>query len=84
MGKKLGPGAKRRGTAAQRASLLDDSPASLIRHTLMIQLHAVSRWFGPVLGVSRIELVSKEAFPVEELSSPDDNLEAVFHYLVEP
>ena len=26
----------------------------------------------------------REAFPVEELSSPDDNLEAVFHYLVEP
>ena len=25
----------------------------------------------------------REAFPVEELSSPDDNLEAVFHYLVE-
>ena len=33
---------------------------------------------------SLTELVSKEALPVEELSSPDDNLEAVFHYLVEP
>jgi ABC-2 type transport system ATP-binding protein len=33
---------------------------------------------------SLTELVSKEGVPVEELSSPDDNLEAVFHYLVEP
>ena len=33
---------------------------------------------------SLTELVSKEGLPVEELFSPDDNLEAVFHYLVEP
>ena len=33
---------------------------------------------------SLTELVSKEGVSVEELSSPDDNLEAVFHYLVEP
>ena len=30
------------------------------------------------------ELVWKEGLPIEELTSPDDNLEAVFHYLVEP